>query len=372
MFWKKVIKYLTIFTFYTCLMILFVMFYMQAQMSDYIKKRTTMTTRFEMLDELEFPTMTICVEGGMKPSVKNEYGLSENDEFWGNNYGSLNSTLSETFEDLSFILNRDFTIEISNFWPWKEVNLTLGINHVHSSKNGTFYSYLVESLRTYSMGTCYKIQPINSGTWFKDHWVDIKLRVSLLNKEKDRPKKFDMYLTSNKTWHGVVESDWKRFKPTRRTLKLGEKYDIKIHNVETIYKEGIENSTSCYTDKFMKTANCPFMCDLLHTKDLPECKTLEELNCMYENWSWENGCLRNKVVKNYNPTYRQGSINSKFESIAVITFESEESQIVEEIDVISFPTLIGSIGGSLGMFFGFSISGYFHMITDKFFGRYFS
>ena len=149
-------------------------------MSDYIKKRTTMTTRFEMLDELEFPTMTICVEGGMKPSVKDKYGLSENDEFWGNNYGSLNSTLSETFEDLSFILNRDFTLEISHFWPWKEVNLTLGINHVHSSKNGTFYSYLVESLRTYSMGTCYKIQPINSGTWFKDHWVDIKLRVSLV------------------------------------------------------------------------------------------------------------------------------------------------------------------------------------------------
>ena len=101
-------------------MILFVMFYMQAQMSDYIKKRTTMTTRFEMLDELEFPTMTICVEGGMKPSVKDEYGLSENHEFWfdSNSYGPS--------ENLSYILSREFTIGISH---WITLEHTLSSKH---------------------------------------------------------------------------------------------------------------------------------------------------------------------------------------------------------------------------------------------------
>ena len=54
---KKVIKFLSVLTFYTCLMILFVLFYMQDQMNDYIKKRTTLTTRFEMPDEMEFPTV---------------------------------------------------------------------------------------------------------------------------------------------------------------------------------------------------------------------------------------------------------------------------------------------------------------------------
>ena len=153
-------------------------------------------------------------------------------------------------------------------------------------------------------------------------------------------------------------------------IEVGRKYDIKIHNVETIYKEGIENSTSCYIDVLMKAANCPFMCDLFHSQDLPDCNTFEELKCMYENWNWIHDCLRHKVVKIYSPTIRH-SIASEYESKVDISFESKESQIVEEIDIISFPCLIGSIGGSLGMFFGFSFSGYFHMIFDKCFERYF-
>merc|ERR1712062_64031 len=137
-----------------------------------------------------------------------------------------------------------------------------------------------------------------------------------------------------------------------------------------ITKEGIENSTSCYIDVLMKATNCPFMCDLLHAQGLPDCNTFEELRCMYENWNWKHNCLRHKV-KRYipDPTNRQG-IASEYESIVDISFESKESQIVEEIDIISFPSLIGSIGGSLGMFFGFSFSGYFHKIFDKCFERY--
>ena len=377
MFSKKVIKHFSIIAFYTCSMILFVLFYMQDQMNDYIKRRTTLSTRFDMLDEMEFPTTTICMQEGMKESVKDDYGLSENYEFWLNSYGPPNNTLSETFEDLSFILNRDFTIGIVQFpIPTLKVeNLSLGINLVPTPfSNGIFDSYFVEPMKTIYYGTCYKIQPINSGTWFNDHWVRItvSLLIDNLKKKKDRPKGFDIYLTSNKTWHGVIGSEWKRFKPTLKSIKFGKQNPkLSIRNIEKIYKEGIENSTSCYTDELIKTANCSFMCDLLNTKDLPECNTFEELKCMYENWNWIHNCLRHKVVKSYSPTIRH-SIASDYESKVDISFESKESQIVEEIDIISFPSLIGSIGGSLGMFFGFSISGYFHMIIDKFFGRYFS
>ena len=374
---KKVIKFLSVLTFYTCLMILFVLFYMQDQMNDYIKKRTTLTTRFEMPDEMEFPTMTICMRKGMKKSVKDKYEFSENFDFWLNSYGPQNNTLSETFEDLSFILNRDFAVGISQFLTLKEVNLTLGINFVQNPfSNGSFDSYSVESLRTAYYGTCYKIQPINSGTWFKDYWV--RIRVSLiididnLKNQNDRPKTFDLYLTSNKTWHGIVRNNWKRFKPTRKLMKFGKQNVMSIRTEEIIYKEGIENSTSCYIDELIKTANCPFMCDLFHAQGLPDCNTFEELKCMYENWNWNHDCLRHKEVKRYkpDPTNRQG-IASEFESIVDIFFQSKELEIVEEIDIISLSSLIGSIGGSLGMFFGFSFSGYFHIVFDKCFDKYF-
>ena len=43
----------------------------------------------------------------------------------------------------------------------------------------------------------------------------------------------------------------------------------------------------------------------------------------------------------------------------------EENDITEEMDVITTSGLIGSVGGSLGMFFGFSFSGYASYLLDK-------
>ena len=40
-------------------------------------------------------------------------------------------------------------------------------------------------------------------------------------------------------------------------------------------------------------------------------------------------------------------------------------EIVEEIDVITMSGLIGSVGGSLGMFFGFSFTSYLSFIIEK-------
>ena len=42
-------------------------------------------------------------------------------------------------------------------------------------------------------------------------------------------------------------------------------------------------------------------------------------------------------------------------------------EIREEVDVITMSELIGSVGGSLGMFFGFSISAYILKMVDTIF-----
>ena len=48
-----------------------------------------------------------------------------------------------------------------------------------------------------------------------------------------------------------------------------------------------------------------------------------------------------------------------------ISSASKTKQIMEEIDVITLSGLIGSIGGSLGMFFGFSITSYLSFVIEK-------
>ena len=44
---------------------------------------------------------------------------------------------------------------------------------------------------------------------------------------------------------------------------------------------------------------------------------------------------------------------------------SNSKQIMEEIDVITLSGLIGSVGGSLGMFFGFSITSYLSLVIER-------
>ena len=43
----------------------------------------------------------------------------------------------------------------------------------------------------------------------------------------------------------------------------------------------------------------------------------------------------------------------------------EENDITEEMDVLTTSGLIGSVGGSLGMFFGFSFPGYALYLLGK-------
>ena len=83
-------------------------------------------------------------------------------------------------------------------------------------------------------------------------------------------------------------------------------------------------------------------------------------------------CLRHKVVKTFDPTYRLWSTSTKnnVSSYLRISFESKETEIIEEVDVISFANLLGSIGGYMGMFFGFSISGYVLWLLDQCFNRF--
>ena len=116
-------------------------------MKAFTKHRTTMSTRYEIPEEIEFPTMTICLHPGMKTSVKEKYGLLENHFVFGkffratdipNYIGPPNQTLIETLEELSFILNRDFKLWIShkNNWDLKHgLYLKPGVNSIPIKRN---------------------------------------------------------------------------------------------------------------------------------------------------------------------------------------------------------------------------------------------
>ena len=71
----------------------------------------------------------------------------------------------------------------------------------------------------------------------------------------------------------------------------------------------------------------------------------------------------------YHPVLEYSSLYDKNNSgygLFYVSTTSDTKQIIEEIDVITFAGLIGSIGGSLGMFFGFSLTSYLFFAIEKF------
>ena len=70
-------------------------------------------------------------------------------------------------------------------------------------------------------------------------------------------------------------------------------------------------------------------------------------------------------VPQKNEILRYDTKNNSEVEVRVLAF-SNSKQIMEEIDVITLSGLIGSVGGSLGMFFGFSITSYFSFVIERF------
>ena len=136
---------------YFGLFFVFCYFYMIDQLNDFIKGRSTITSRFEKAPFLEPPTVTICLTIPLKPSVSLEYNFtSQYDIFFKE---EPNITLPKRFENLGYLLNRDFQIKIITK-TWKRVYLQEGLNDFEG------YKYEVMNLKTAFNGMCYKIQPL--------------------------------------------------------------------------------------------------------------------------------------------------------------------------------------------------------------------
>ena len=87
-----------------------------------------------------------------------------------------------------------------------------------------------------------------------------------------------------------------------------------------------------------------------------------------------NRCLYQKKIKHYTTALEQVELESVIEDLnnatedmnvhLSITFPSKDVTIFEEILIFDEISLIGSLGGSLGLFVGFSFFGYITTFLD--------
>ena len=347
---------------YLSLLALFSYFYLVEQMSDYFKGRTTLTSRTEEVEALEAPTAIICMSApSIKKSVALQLNLNSTTQIFFEDIP--NATFREVIEKTSFKLNQDYEIFVTRK-PIDEKDfhkISLGELKVDERK------LLIDSIFTWEHGTCTKIQPTFSESKAELLRYIIKMNSSL--RHEDTPKEYVFYFTSKDSWQGILDGTWPQFHPAKVKVIPNSQQWYMAKAIEFQRDDGFEDSEKCWLSEF-DHFNCPKKCQFVnYTSTLPFCRKSEEIDCIFSELDTKN--LWGKCHKKKKGFYYEGDLvkseTFRQENLTYLSlmFVEMSKQIKEEVDVITMSDLIGSVGGSLGMFFGFSISAYILFLLDR-------
>ena len=186
---------------------------------------------------------------------------------------------------------------------------------------------------------------------------------------------------AKESWYGVVAETWPYLKPSEVTFHFNTStlFWINLDVAQLTFKEGYRSIPDCM-QKIASKFNCSSMCAPLFLSFLTKmspCQTLDETRCMYDAWTHSfypqyKNCLKPQKTTIYktNVVNLEDSFQPRGSVEIGLTFSSDEMEVKEETLMIGLSSFIGSIGGSLGLFLGFSFYTLFSDLIDKLFENF--
>ena len=351
---------------YFALLGFYISFFLLDQVSNYLIGRSTVANQIQIVEKLEYPTLTLCMNPATKLSVSQKYGFTNMyDKFEKDTNGT---SLTERYDNLSYILNQDFEILDS-----ARHKMVQGVNEVirHKARFGTL-NFDLEPIRTYHFGTCWKLQPM-----FEITKAPVRFRLTITLSDSldsiDRPKAVVIHVTSNKTWVGITDSVWPQFKPLSEMVSFEQEYtQLKFSTTKKLFQDGVEDNQECLNRLLKNKTNCDTKCNLLTFGNLPPCPTVEALKCMWTDLADPKyiDCYKTPKAITYDLQQRIDNPYHKVTNLSSVEIYlsvwSMAMRIQEEVPLLTLQDFIGSVGGSLGMFFGFSMSATLLYMISKF------
>ena len=114
-------------------LVLYISLYLIQELREYSKGRTTISSTFQEREKFPLPTILICMDPGIKPSMKEKYGYNQFYRFKDkDDYKVTNMTMWEFAEEISYAFNRDFNLTFKgSIFGKKETYLKNGYNLVN-------------------------------------------------------------------------------------------------------------------------------------------------------------------------------------------------------------------------------------------------
>ena len=231
--------------------------------------------------------------------------------------------------------------------------------------------FFIEPVITFLQGICYKLAPKFQ---IVNEWVTMGFQIQFKSNDEnqDKPSHFMVFLTSPNALLNIATNIWPQYLPGKVRVSFNSetipviRYDKVI---EYTFKNGVQNTSYCLT-KVISRSNCNHECCHFSGCLLPICNSSKGYDCLWNNNNLlGKRCLLQKHTLAYHPILEESPLydkNLSTSGVFIISTTSNTKQIMEEIDIITFAGLLGSIGGSLGMFFGFSLTSYLFFVIEKF------
>ena len=350
---------------YLSLLILFVVFYLFGQIKDFVKGSTTFTSNFVQMDDMPLPSLILCMPI-VKPSKAEQYGYTSLQSIFydkDEKYLKFNKTSMELRREVSFILNRDFKLGI-DFFLGKSYSL-------HEGSNGLGSEQLIVTEIWNTQAVCYMIEPTFYLTKQQSPWFSLRV-VPMEKSELNFMQDFSLqvFVASNNTWQGLYFYSWPYYHMSRLSIPFGFTIQTTVEITPLViqFQNGIEDVAECIKDTVMQI-NCSRLCSpgAFNLADLPDCQSYQETNCMVNRGFYDpiTGSLIEECMKPSKAVLFQSQIilsspsdGSANESFIWFKYSTNQVEVKEEIPLLGIETLIGSIGGSLGLFLGFSCYDY--------------
>ena len=193
----------------------------------------------------------------------------------------------------------------------------------------------------------------------------------------------DVYLSSEANSYGVTMYDWKDGDRVQSNKIKGSQIftlqPLTINSMKSPFKCQDEAYYECFEAKMSKEnfSECPTKCSAISTYSdlMPICQTKEEFECANEialkiqNDNSSQRCLPSCRIVNYSVkhTYSEDTESDQAKRDIFIRYHVEGPKMLElnEYVIYDFGAMLGSIGGTLGMFVGFSFAGCFSFLLTR-------
>ena len=372
--------------------------------TKFVQRTTGFNTLQEPLNEL--PTTVFCFTPCAKSSIFKNHNLTLNDLYryadlidkpwfemswfqeklpWLTNFKQLIQSYNDSWQVFSdqifYKLGRDFHLYYNNETDSK-ILLEEGENQINSM------NFLVEKLYTYLSGVCYAITP-----QFFDAHKKLKFQISFVKNmdPKDIPSNMGVYFTSKENSYGIIDMNW--FNGNELSFDLDSwSTTFKLSASTTKYLESTSNCrpygfNDClmkmikeYTrfdesDSHCSSITCAALSlpNITSSNLIQPCVTFKDNLCMMEKLHdimklSKGTCPKNCTTLEYTgrPTLKQQNDEKDFkkEYQWSIMMASNKTQVYQEYVVYDAMGLVGNIGGTLGLFLGFSFRDFILMSID--------